>query len=138
MKPIKKQNYESCLAEYHESLDGHDVNMFTDSHWRIDDRYDIWTTTKKFIDRKKGGKAKPFEKISDVLAGTTETLTHTRKIDKIIKTHDYRVICETNANDLTNAVLELLKDGWQPHGSAIPVLSDQSACVLIYQTLIRK
>jgi hypothetical protein len=65
MKSWKKINFKRAQAEEIEIMDlGHSIVRFTDYHWRIDDKIDVWPSTRKYL---KGGKIGFYEKMKDVL-----------------------------------------------------------------------
>ena len=67
-KLTRKKAYEEANEEVIELEDaGHQVTRFTDWHWRIDDKIDVWPGNKKYMKLDGFYQVKRYEKLKDIL-----------------------------------------------------------------------
>lgn len=72
-KRKKQANIEQAESDAAELEDaGHTVTRFTDFHWRVDDKIDVWPSTKKFMKRDGSWVVRNYTKIIDIFNGTTK------------------------------------------------------------------
>ena len=66
-KLLRTQNLSQAENEIIEIEDaGHQVQRFTDFHWRIDDKIDVWPTSKKYMKRDGFFNVKNYNKLGDI------------------------------------------------------------------------
>lgn len=66
-KLIRQQNLIKAEEEIAELEDcGHTVERFGDFHWRIDDYYDVWPSSKKYMKKDGNGKSGKYNRMKDI------------------------------------------------------------------------